>query len=133
MQVLDAIVADDKVLSNLGAAHALRNAVLKDKPPQVTSPPKPPPPQLPRASPSPLTPHAPPPAQELLLQLKQGPGKHIKSHAYAYRRKIDAELARLARIQTLQQRMVGVVGTLIISTSIGLANYISRAVYDQYH
>ena len=40
------------------------------------------------------------------------------------------ELARIARIQTLQQRAVGLVGTLIISAGIGTANFVSQAVYD---
>eukprot|EP00966_Prymnesium_polylepis_P246799 5707571-Prymnesium_polylepis.1 len=42
----------------------------------------------------------------------------IKSNAYRYQHKIDWELARIGRIQTLQQRAVGLLGTLIISTSI---------------
>ena len=66
----------------------------------------------------------------LLFQLKQGPGKHIKAHAYRYQRKIDQELARIERIKTLQQRAIGLLGTLIISASIGIANFVSRRVYD---
>lgn len=57
------------------------------------------------------------------------PVKHMKSHAYRYQQKIDRELAKIERIQTLQQRAVGLVGTLIISTSIGISNFVSRRVY----
>ena len=103
--MLDAIVSDDKVLSGLAAAHVLRNAKWK-------------------AGEAP---------DGLLFQLKQGPGRHIKSHAYRYQRKIDLELARIARIQTLQQRAVGLLGTLIVSASVGVANYVSRSVYDAVH
>ena len=36
---------------------------------------------------------------ELLHQLKQGPAKHVKNHAYAYRKKIDAELQKAFDVQ----------------------------------
>ena len=41
------------------------------------------------------------------------------------------ELARISRVQILQQRAVGLAGTLIISGGIGTANFVSRLVYDQ--
>ena len=91
--MLDAIVCDEGVLSGLNAAYVLRNAVYKDKPPT-----------------------------ELLHQLKQGPGRHIKTHSYAYRDKVQREIARLKRIRLLQERIVGLAGTLILSASVGVAN-----------
>lgn len=100
-QVIDAIVTDESLLCGLGAAHTLRDAIYEGNPPQ-----------------------------ELLQQLKQGPGKHIKVHAYEYQRKIDKELAQISRIQTLQQRAVGLAGTLVFSTAVGVANFVSRTVYD---
>ena len=103
-QVLDAIVTDNKVLSGLAAAYVLRDSIFKGKPPQ-----------------------------ELLQQLKQGPGGHIKSHAYEYRRKIDQEIARIGRIQTLQQRGVALTGTVLISVSIGISNYVSRTVFEMFN
>ena len=48
------------VFAGLGAAHLLKDAVIKSG-------------QVPN---------------ELLLQLKQGPGKHIKNQAYTYRHKV---------------------------------------------
>ena len=99
--MLDAIVCDEGVLSGLNAAYVLRNAVYKDKPPT-----------------------------ELLHQLKQGPGRHIKTHSYAYRDKVQREIARLKCIRLLQERIVGLAGTLILSASVGVANFISRTLYD---
>ena len=68
--IFDAIATDESLLEGLAASHLLKDAVIKQG--QVPS--------------------------ELLLQLKQGPAKHVKNHAYTYRRKIDAVVAeRLAR------------------------------------
>ena len=60
-QIFDAIATDESVLTGLAAAHLFKDAVIKSG-------------QVPN---------------ELLLQLKQGPAKHIKNHAYAYRRKVQ--------------------------------------------
>lgn len=67
---------------------------------------------------------------ELLKVLKQGPGKHVKSHAYTYRRKIDAELTKIGRIQQLQARAVALTGTAIVAALVGLSNVIGRLYYD---
>ena len=63
-QIFDAIATDESVFKGLGAAYLLKDAVIKSG-------------QVPA---------------ELLLQLKQGPGKHIKSHAYTYRHKVKLPL-----------------------------------------
>ena len=60
-QIFDAIATDESVLTGLAAAHLFTDAVIKSG-------------QVPN---------------ELLLQLKQGPAKHIKNQAYAYRHKVQ--------------------------------------------
>ena len=102
-QILGAIICDEKVLSGLCAAHVLRNARITGKPPPT-----------------------------LLQQLKQGPGKHIKSHAYEYRKKLDTEVVRIARIQTLQQRGIALVGSTIVSIMIGISQYVSNTLFAAY-
>ena len=63
---------------------------------------------------------------ELMLQLKQGPAKHIKNNAYAYRGKIDSELTRIGRIRDLQQRLVALTGTGIIAALVGTSNVLGK-------
>ena len=101
-QIFDAIATDESVLTGLAAAHLLKDAVIKSG-------------QVPN---------------ELLLQLKQGPAKHIKNHAYAYRRKVDAELTKIGRIRDLQQRAVALTGTAIIAASVSTGNVLGRLYYD---
>jgi hypothetical protein len=101
-QIFDAIATDESVLAGLAAAHLLKDAVIKSG-------------QVPN---------------ELLLQLKQGPGKHIKNQAYAYRHKLDAELTRLGRIRDLQQRAVALTGTCIIAAFVSIGNVLGRFYYD---
>jgi len=101
-QIFDAIATDESVLTGLGAAHLLKDAVMKSG-------------QVPN---------------ELLLQLKQGPGKHIKNHAYAYRHKVDAELTRIGRIRDMQQRAVALTGTAIIAAFVSIGNVLGRLYYD---
>ena len=90
------------VFAGLGAAHLLKDAVIKSG-------------QVPN---------------ELLLQLKQGPGKHIKNHAYTYRHKLDAELTKIGRIRDLQQRAVALTGTAIIAAFVSTGNVLGRFYYD---
>ena len=97
-QLLHKLV-DDKVLDGLALAHLLRDTVIDEG----------------------LV-----PAELLQTQLKQGPGKHINSHAHRYQRKLNQELARIARIQTLQQRAVVLLGTTIGSALVGIATFASR-------
>jgi len=65
-QIFDAIATDEAVFAGLAAAHLLKDAVIKSGPGQVPN--------------------------ELLVQLKQGPGKHIKNQAYTYRHKVKLPL-----------------------------------------
>ena len=90
------------VFAGLGAAHLLKDAVIKSG-------------QVPN---------------ELLLQLKQGPGKHIKNHAYTYRHKLDAELTKIGRIRELQRRAVALTGTAIVAAFVSIGNVLGRFYYD---
>jgi hypothetical protein len=101
-QIFDAIATDESALEGLAAAHLLKDAVIKSG-------------QVPN---------------ELLLQLKQGPGKHIKNHAYAYRHKLDAELTKIGRIRDMQQRAVALTGTAIIAAFVSTGNVLGRLYYD---
>ena len=92
------------VFAGLGAAHLLKDAVIKSGPGQVPN--------------------------ELLHQLKQGPGKHIKNHAYTYRHKLDAELTRIGRIRELQRRAVALTGTAIVAAFVSIGNVLGRFYYD---
>eukprot|EP00964_Phaeocystis_antarctica_P027749 scaffold15652_cov68-Phaeocystis_antarctica.AAC.5 len=103
-QIFEAVATDEAVLTGLGGAHLFKDAVMESGPGQVPN--------------------------ELLVQLKQGPGKHIKSNAYAYRHKIDAELTKIGRIRSLQQRAVALTGTAIISVSVGTCNVLGQLYYD---
>ena len=53
----------------------------------------------------------------------------MKNNAYKYQRKIDRELARIGRIQTLQARVVTLAGTAIASVFIGLSSLASQVAY----
>ena len=70
------------------------------------------------------------PPQEVLRQLKSGAGGHLRTHAYTYRRKLDGELARIARLKELQLRAVGFLGTVIVGAMVGIFNFLSRVVYS---
>ena len=70
------------------------------------------------------------PPVALLTRLNQGPGAHIRKHAYDYNRTINQELARIARIRDLQIRTVALVGSAIVASMVGVANYVSRTIYE---
>ena len=65
----------------------------------------------------------------ILNKLKEGPAKHIKNNAYKYQKKLDREIARIRRIQTLQQRGVALSGTAIASAMISLGTLAARVAY----
>ena len=60
-------------------------------------------------------------------------GEHMKSRAYMYISELKAEVAHINRTLELQNRLVNLMGTLIMSLLIGLANFISRYIYDKYY
>merc|ERR1711924_225147 len=100
--IFDAIATDEGVLCGLGAARLLKDAQIKTG-------------QVPT---------------ELMLKLKQGPGKHIKNHAYTYRQKIDSELTKIGRIQSMKQRAIALAGTALVAVFVGASNLIFQLYYD---
>ena len=99
--IFDAILTDDAALKGLGIAYVFREAAIESG-------------RVPAF---------------ILRELKQGPGVHIKTNAYKYQQKLDRELARIRRIQTLQARAVALSGTAIASGLIGLSSLGSRIAY----
>ena len=100
--IFDAILTDAAALKGLGVAHVFRSAEIESG-------------RLPAF---------------ILRELKQGPGVHIKTYAYKYQQKLDRELARIRRIQTLQARLVALSGTAIASVFMGLSSLGSRIAYQ---
>ena len=68
---------------------------------------------------------------ELLHQLKQGPAKHVKNHSYDYRKKIDAEIVKIGRIQGFRQWIIAQSIVAIGSVGIGLTTFVARLVFVQ--
>ena len=99
--MLDCIFADKEIRNALGAAQQLKEIASARDPPAG-----------------------------LLKLLKQGPGAHLKAHYYEYVKAIKTEIAHVQRIQDLQQRVVALLGTAIISISVGIANFLSTIIYN---
>ena len=100
--MLDCVFADEKVRKALGGALQLKDIDTTDK------------------------------SQPLLLKmLKQGPGKHIKTHYYEYTKVIKKEMARIRHIQDLQARVVALIGTGIGAVLVGIANFTSTIFYNK--
>eukprot|EP00622_Pseudochattonella_farcimen_P005629 FR741278.1.p1 GENE.FR741278.1~~FR741278.1.p1 ORF type:complete len:284 (+),score=44.54 FR741278.1:78-854(+) len=74
-----------------------------------------------------------PPPPGVLTKMKQTLGAHMKSRAYMYIQELKTEVAHINRIRELQNRLVNLTGTLIMSALIGLANFTSRYIYHQYY
>ena len=101
-QVFDAIATDVRLLEGLAGAELLKDITVASG-------------QVPN---------------ELLLKLKQGPGKHVKNCAYRYRRKIDTEITRIGRIRELKQRGVALSISALVSGMIAVGTFIARLVYE---
>ena len=69
------------------------------------------------------------PPDELLMLINEGPGAHIRTHAYRYRSQIDRELVVIRRLKELQLRGVGLLGSAVIASFVGVANFVSRLTY----
>ena len=69
------------------------------------------------------------PPTELITRLNQGPGVHIRAHAYQYDRKIKAELARIERIRETQVYIVNLLSLALTSIFVGIANFVSNYAY----
>ena len=102
-RIFDAIATDESVLEGLAAAHLLKDAMISQG-------------QVPA---------------ELLHQLKQGPAKHVKNHSYDYRKKIDAEIVKIGRIQGFRQWIIAQSIVAIGSVGIGLTTFVARLVFVQ--
>ena len=70
--------------------------------------------------------------RELLLQMEVGPAKHIKEFSYDYRRKIENEIAQIGRVRAYQIRFIALVCSIIRSTFVGVAQFVSNIAYDYY-
>ena len=68
---------------------------------------------------------------DLLSLLNQGPGNHIRKHAYRYRKLIDRELIYIRRAKDMQWRGITLVGTGIAAGMIGLSNLVFQLAYDR--
>ena len=66
----------------------------------------------------------------MLTLLNGSLGKHIRTNAYKYRKRLDYELARVRRVKEIQNRVVAFLGAAIVATMIGLANVLGRMYYD---
>ena len=66
------------------------------------------------------------PPTELITRLNQGPGVHIRAHAYQYNRKVKAELARISRIREVQLRAIALLGSAIVALFITIGNFVSN-------
>ena len=98
--VLECMCSDVKVLEALGAAKALMH-IEGDAPPAA-----------------------------LVTIIAQGPGAHIRKHAYRYTKRIAKELVLIRRVKELQSRAVTGLGTVLVATSVAVGNYFSRVMYD---
>ena len=67
---------------------------------------------------------------DLLTELNQGPGAHVRQNAYAYRKTLDRELIRIRRVKEIQLRGVALVGSAFVAALVGAANFASRLAAD---
>ena len=63
------------------------------------------------------------------MLINEGPGNHIRTNAYRYRSQIDRELAIVRRLKELQLRFVGLFGSAVVASFVGIANFVSRFAY----
>ena len=57
----------------------------------------------------------------------------MKSRAYDYIQELKTEVAHINRILELQNRLVNLVGSIIMSAFIALGTFISTYVYEKYY
>ena len=67
---------------------------------------------------------------DLVMELNDGAGAHIRSHAYKYDKLISQELVRIQRVKDMQWKVVTLTGSGLVATMIGAANLLSRLYYD---
>ena len=66
---------------------------------------------------------------EVVVRLNDGAGAHIRTHAYQYSLKINAELARIERIREVQLRFIALLGSAVVALFVGIANFVSTYIY----
>ena len=69
----------------------------------------------------------------VLRLLKRNLVGHMQSNYYTYRRSIEYEMTTIRRLKDVQMRAVTFTGAAITAGLVGVANYVSRAVYEAYH
>ena len=67
---------------------------------------------------------------DLVMELNDGAGAHICSHAYKYDKLISQELVRIQRVKDVQWKVLTLTSTVFVATMIGAANLLSRLYYD---
>ena len=67
---------------------------------------------------------------DLVMQLNDGAGAHIRTNAYKYDKLISLELVRIQRVKDMQWKAVTLGGSALVATMIGTANLLSRLYYD---
>ena len=127
-QIIDVMTQDDALLKGIGRVHQLHSAVLDDTT-----------------------------RNEMVMELRKGPGQHLKDHAYEYRRKLDTELALIKRktqlfmhqslsyfmsltgqclgagLKELQVRAFALAGSALVAAMVGGANFLERVLYAKYY
>ena len=68
---------------------------------------------------------------QLVHLLKMGPAKHLKNHAYDYKRKISSEIASIDRLQGVRQFLIQQAVVLFASVGFGVSAFFARLVYDR--
>merc|ERR1712224_240202 len=64
-----------------------------------------------------------------MMLLNDGAGAHIRHEAYKYRKLIDFELAVICRIKDMQQHGLALIGSGIVATMVGIANFVSKLAF----
>ena len=67
---------------------------------------------------------------DLVMELNDGAGAHICSHAYKYDKLISQELVRIQRVKDMQWKVLTLTGSAFVATMIGAANLLSRLYCD---
>lgn len=67
---------------------------------------------------------------DLLTELNQGPGVHIRQNAFRYHKALDRELMRIRRVREIKQNLVTLVGSSFVAVLVGVANFLSRLAYN---
>ena len=60
-------------------------------------------------------------------------GNHMKSRAYDYIQELQTEVVHINRILELQNRLVNLAGSIIMSAFIALGTFLSTYIYEKYY